>query len=351
MSARTSDLQEGREMIETIAGWLSHDVALWGGLSSPLLSWIGAGALIVFSWWQAMRLYTDVRAAQALCTDIDESLAPLMKERLVTHRDPLALHHHTFRSKPLDQNNSRDSADLAILDRLMDLDSAMSQAWAQYRKTLVLEEVAWFQEPRIFSTRHAEEVFTFDRLFARRIHYAWYSHVPSFVTGMSLLLTFVALLMGLSHLHADAQGIQGLQGLINGLAGKFLTSIVGLLCANIFSLVEKRVSVALVTAHQELVDSLEGLFPRKMLEQWFEEQNGSAGTMREKERGVGRPDLEVSIHNLGLMIHDLTMAVKAQTVVLEVGTDVRDGALKFVTPVSDDRHGRFAAIPGLSGRQ
>jgi hypothetical protein len=311
---------------------------------------MGAGALIVFAWWQAMRLYADVRAARALCTDIDDSLVPLLQARRTTHRDPLTPQHHTFRSKPVLQNNSRDADDLGRLDRLMDLDPAMAQAWAQYRKTLVLEQVAWFQEPRIFSTRHAEDFFTFDRLFARRIHYAWYSHVPSFVTGISLLLTFVALLMGLSHLHADAQGIQGLQGLINGLAGKFLTSIVGLLCANIFSLVEKHVSIRLVTAHHELVNSLEGLFPRKMLEQWLEEQNGSAGTMNVREGSGGRPDLEASIHNLGLMIQDLARAVKEQTVALEVGSDAGDGALTFATPVSHGRHGGFAAIHSLSDR-
>ena len=338
-------------MIETLAEWLSHDVALWGGFYSPLLSWIGAGALMVFALWQGMRLCADVRAARALCTDIDASLAHLLDERRVTYRDPLAPRHQTFRSTPLEHTNSRDSEDLGILDRLMDLDPAISQAWAQYRKTLVLEKVAWFQEPRIFSTRHTEEFFTFDRLFARRIHQAWYSHVPSFVTGMSLLLTFVALLMGLSHLHADAQGIQGLQGLINGLAGKFLTSIVGLLCANIFSLVEKRVSVPLATAHQELLDGLEGLFPRKMLEQWLEEQHGLPGTLKEKERSAGRPDLDVSITNLGLMIQDLTMAVKRQTLALQIGSDTGEGALKFVTPASHGEHDRFAAMPGLPRRQ
>jgi hypothetical protein len=337
-------------MIETIAEWLSRDVALWGGLYSPLLSWIGAGALILFAWWQAARLYADVRAARTLCADIDGSLAQLLKERRVTHQDPLAPRHHTFRSKPLEHNNSRDCDDLGILDRLMDLDPAMSQAWAHYRKTLVLEEVAWFQEPRIFSTRHAEECFTFDRLFARRVHYAWYSHVPSFLTGISLLLTFVALLMGLSHLHADAQGIQGLQGLINGLAGKFLTSIVGLLCANIFSLIEKRASVRLVTAHQELIDSLEGLFPRKMMEQWPEEQNGSAAIMKDKEGNVGRPDLDTAIHHLGLMIQDLTMAVKTQTLALEMGSNAGDGAAKFVAPVGHGQHGRFETIRGRSGQ-
>ena len=339
-------------MVDPITEWLSHDVALWGGLYSPLLSWIGAGALIIFVVWQAMRLYAGVRAAQALCTDIEDVLARLLKERQATHRDPLARHHYASRSNPPEQkNNSRDSDDLGVLDRLMDLDPAMSHAWAQYRKTLVLEEVAWFQEPRIFSTRHAEEFFTFERLFARRIHYAWYSHVPSFVTGISLLLTFVALLMGLSHLHADAQGIQGLQGLINGLAGKFLTSIVGLICANLFSLVEKRVSFRLITAHQALVDSLEGLFPRKMLEQWLEQQSGLSGAMKGKDRSAGRPDLEASIHNLGLIIQDLAMAVKTQTLALEMGTDGGGGALRFVTPVSHVEQGRFREIPGIPSRQ
>ncbi|MDQ6732512.1 MAG: hypothetical protein M3Z35_00105 [Nitrospirota bacterium] len=311
-------------MIETIAGWLSRDVALWGELYSPMLSWIGAAALIVFVVWQAIRLWVDVRAARTVCLDIGVPLAQLQEERRATHQDPLVPNHHTLRSRARQQTNIRDLDDVRMLDRLMELDPAVSQAWAQYRKTLVLEDVAWFQEPRIFSTRHAEESFTFERLFARRVHQAWYSHVPSFVTGVSLLLTFVALLMGLSHLHADAEGIQGLQGLINGLAGKFLTSIVGLMCANIFSLVEKQVLFKLAAAHQELVDAIECLFPRKMLEQWLE-QNGSHGAMKNKDEIAGYPDVGVSIHNVGLLIQDLTNAVKRQTLVLEMGSNENHG--------------------------
>jgi hypothetical protein len=311
-------------MIETIAGWLSRDVALWGELYSPMLSWIGAAALIIFVVWQTIRLWADVGAARAVCLDIGAPLVQLQEARGVTHQDPLVPHRHTLRSRVPQQANIRDVDDVRMLDRLMDLDPAVSQAWAQYRKTLVLEEVAWFQEPRIFSTRHAEESFTFERLFACRVHQAWYGHVPSFITGVSLLLTFVALLMGLSHLHADAQGIQGLQGLINGLAGKFLTSIVGLMCANIFSLVEKQLLFKLVAVHQELVDAVECLFPRKMLEQWLE-QNGSHETMENKDRIAGRADGNVSSHNMGLLIQDLTNAVKRQTLVLEMGANEDHG--------------------------
>ena len=306
-------------MIETIAEWLSRDVALWGGLYSPLLSWIGAGALILFTTWQAVRLSVNVQAARTVCLDIGAPLADLREERRTTQRDPLAPRHYAVRSSPLEQTNIRDLDDVGMLDRLMTLDPAVAEAWTQYRKTLVLEEVAWFQEPRIFSTRHAEECFTFERLFARRVDQAWYSHVPSFVTGISLLLTFVALLMGLSHLHADAQGIQGLQGLINGLAGKFLTSIVGLLCANLFALLEKRVLFTLVDAHQRFVAAIECLFPRKMLEQWLE-QNGSSWAMKDKDRIVGRPDVEASIHHVGLLIQDLTNALKRQVLALEMGS-------------------------------
>ena len=311
-------------MIETIAGWLSRDVALWGELYSPMLSWIGAAALIIFVVWQTIRLWADVGAARAVCLDIGAPLVQLQEARGVTHQDPLVPHRHTLRSRVPQQANIRDVDDVRMLDHLMDLDPAVSQAWAQYRKTLVLEEVAWFQEPRIFSTRHAEESFTFERLFACRVHQAWYGHVPSFITGVSLLLTFVALLMGLSHLHADAQGIQGLQGLINGLAGKFLTSIVGLMCANIFSLVEKQLLFKLVAVHQELVDAVECLFPRKMLEQWLE-QNGSHETMENKDRIAGCADGNVSSHNMGLLIQDLTNAVKRQTLVLEMGANEDHG--------------------------
>jgi hypothetical protein len=329
-------------MIETIAEWLSRDVALWGGLYSPLLSWIGAGALIIFTAWQTIRLCAEVRAARAVCLDIEAPLAQLREERRVTHRDPLAPHRHPFRSNPLQQTNVRDLDDLRILDGLMDCDPAVLQAWAQYRKTLVLEEVAWFQEPRIFSTRPAEECFTFERLFARRVHQAWYSHVPSFVTGVSLLLTFVALLMGLSHLHADAQGIQGLQGLINGLAGKFLTSIVGLSCANLFSLVEKQVLFKLIAAHQELVEAIECLFPRKMLEQWLE-QTGSQGTMKDKAKIAGGADGDAPLHHVGLLIQDLTNAVKRQTLVLEMKTNENYGVGRALMAVGDgDEHDRLA---------
>jgi hypothetical protein len=51
------------------------------------------------------------------------------------------------------------------------------------------------------------------------------------------------------------------------------------------------------------------------------------------------------------MIQDLAMAMKTQTLALQIASDAGDGALKHVPPVSHDRRGPFAAIHGHSGRQ
>ena len=91
-----------------------------------------------------------------------------------------------------------------------------------------------------------------------------------------MLLTFLAILIGLSKLHADGSHIVGIQGLINGLAGKFLTSIVGLICANLFVLIEKSALHRLATTQQQFVTMVDELFPRKTMEQMLE--NFTPGT-------------------------------------------------------------------------
>ena len=87
-----------------------------------------------------------------------------------------------------------DCDDLNTLETAMQKEPMFRQPWVQFRKTLILEHVPWFVEPRIFSTRRAEEVFTQDTLLSHRVNLAFYSQLPSLVTGIGLLLTFLALL-------------------------------------------------------------------------------------------------------------------------------------------------------------
>jgi hypothetical protein len=175
----------------------------------------------------------------------------------------------------------------AGFDRLRELDQAMREVgalrrpWMQYRKTVLVEHVPWFKEPRIFSTRRAEEFFTPEAVLAGRIDLGFVAQVPSLITGLGLLLTFVAICIGLGRLHADGQTIGGIAGLINGLAGKFLTSIVGLVCSNAFVLLERPVVRLLMDRHAEFLALLDASFPRRTAEDLLDELRRGEGQGRE----------------------------------------------------------------------
>jgi hypothetical protein len=175
----------------------------------------------------------------------------------------------------------------------MNKEPLFREPWGQYRMTLILEHVPWFLEPRLFSTRRAEDVLTQEVLMANRVNLPFYSQFPSLVTGMGLLLTFLALFVGLGKLHADGGEIVGIQGLINGLAGKFLTSIVGLMVANLFIFIEKPMVSRLMHAHHTFLGLIDQLFPRKTMEQILEQltsiNQGDRATSGEvlREQGGG----------------------------------------------------------------
>jgi hypothetical protein len=168
-------------------------------------------------------------------------------------------------------------------------------------------------EPRIFSTRRAEDIFTQDTLLSHRVNLAFYSQLPSLVTGIGLLLTFLALFIGLSRLHADGHEIVGIQGLINGLAGKFLTSIVGLIAANLFTLIEKPTVFRLMNAHHAFLGLIDKLFPPKTMEQMLEQltpmhsgRQASGGEIRERLGGMGTDSLAAPIAELTSAVRSLT---------------------------------------------
>jgi len=202
-------------------------------------------------------------------------LVALAQERGDVERDRFT--HHPDRGVGARANRGAnptmrsDCHDLQVLDEEMKNESLFRDPWAQYRRTLVLEQVPWFMEPRLFSTRRAEEVLTQEVLMANRINLPFYQQFPSLVTGIGLLLTFLALFVGLGKLHAEGSEIVGIQGLINGLAGKFLTSIVGLMVANLFTFIEKPMVSRLIQAHHTFLELIDQLFPRKTMEQMLEQ--------------------------------------------------------------------------------
>jgi hypothetical protein len=96
-----------------------------------------------------------------------------------------------------------------------------------------------------FITRQANESLSEDDVISALYHSSFYQVVPSILTALGLLATFIAILVALNGVTYDPQDathpITGIDKLINGLAGKFLSSIVALILSVIFIFFEKKV--------------------------------------------------------------------------------------------------------------
>ena len=307
--------------ISSLWEFLSRDAAFFGGPQSPMLSWIGSFGIVLFFLWHVMRLVREASCAQRPFDRVRSMLTTLANDRGSLDRERFTSRALVGLTPPTGQPTSSparvDCDDLNTVEMAIQKEPMFLQPWAQFRKTLILEHVPWFVEPRIFSTRRAEDIFTQDALLSHRVNLAFYSQLPSLVTGIGLLLTFLALFIGLSKLHADGHEIVGIQGLINGLAGKFLTSIVGLIAANLFTIIEKPTIFRLMNAHHSFLGLIDKLFPIKTMEQMLEQltpmhnvqgggRQASGGELKERIVGMGTDSLAAPIAELTTAVRSLT---------------------------------------------
>lgn len=248
-------------------GWrfLTQDVALAGGFQSPMLSWLGAAGILGICLWHSLILIRGVLLLRRAFARIRTGVALLAEARLQNSQERIVI--PSLAKRPAPAEERRDLDDLQQLDRLMRAEPVLAGEWLSYRKTLAIEQASWFTEPRVYAQRAAAEVFSFNSVCTNHLNVHFYQQLPSFMTGIGLMFTFLAILIGLSKLHATGSQIDGMQGLINGLAGKFVTSIVGLACSNAFMLLEKSLWYRLARHHRLAVALLDEMFPQKVLDQ------------------------------------------------------------------------------------
>ena len=298
---------------------LSQDLTFIGGIQSPMMSWIGAAGILALCLWQSVRLLQGRFILRRILSRVHSSVSPLILARQQAAKGWLVLPTlATKRMSPKETPETRhDLDDLQVLDRVLRAEPALAKEWLSYRKTLAVEQAAWFLEPTVHSQRSATEYFSFDVLCAGQLNVRFYRQLPSFLTGMGLLFTFIAILIGLSKLHANGPQIEGIQGLINGLSGKFVTSIVGLACANAFTLLENSVWHSLEGQHRTCIALLDELFPQKAVDhhsQPSQLRNGSPDLSITPHRNDGTMPLgEVIQQRLSPMVAAVTSVTQALT--------------------------------------
>ena len=116
-----------------------------------------------------------------------------------------------------------------------------------------------------FITERPRNILSYDGTVGRHLHTAFFASFPGILTGSGLTLTFVAILLALHNVHyneANAENpVTGIKDLINGLSGKFLSSIVALLLSILFTLFEKRVVRRLKSKYEQLITALSNSIP------------------------------------------------------------------------------------------
>ena len=99
-------------------------------------------------------------------------------------------------------------------------------------------------------------------VLASRINRSFFTAVPGLVTGIGLLVTFLAILFALAGLSMKGEQIEGMPRLLEGLSGKFVSSVAALFAASIFLPLERVLLHRLERSRQGLVDALDDLMPR-----------------------------------------------------------------------------------------
>lgn len=94
--------------------------------------------------------------------------------------------------------------------------------------------------------------------------------LPSWLTAIGLLTTFLAILLGLQNVRVLSNlEVQGIGGLVNGLSGKFFSSIVALGCAITVTIFHYVHSERVNAAWTQMIQSLQALLPSISVERAF----------------------------------------------------------------------------------
>lgn len=217
---------------------------IWG-LDAPKFAWIAAAFLLVIPLCVLIFLWAKVRRESRVLLG---AAARVDRLRSRTPADP------------------RRGLSAAVYNELSEIFSklpSLSPAWNGYA-SLVVARRATMGEDQFWASESAECAFTDSAVLETRLNRGFYSSLPGIVTGTGLLFTFLAILVALLDVRINPQTnqIEGLSLLIEGLSGKFVSSIAALFSATIFLLAEKPLAHRLSTARLRLITTMDALVPR-----------------------------------------------------------------------------------------
>jgi hypothetical protein len=215
-----------------------------GGLDAPKFAWIAAAGLLLLPICVLIRLYWKVRRESKI---LSEAAGKVDRLRSRTPVDPR-------RGLPNGTYNE--------LVEIFGKSPSLTHAWNGYSSLIVARRAGSGQD-EFWASESADCTFTDSAVLESRLNRGFYNSLPSIVTGTGLLFTFLAILVALVDVRiTQTNQIEGLPLLIEGLSGKFVSSIAALLSATIFLLAEKPLAHRLSKTRLQLISSIDALVPR-----------------------------------------------------------------------------------------
>ncbi|OPX96538.1 MAG: Chromosome partition protein Smc [Syntrophorhabdus sp. PtaB.Bin006] len=188
------------------------------GLGAPVFSWLVSAGLIVYCVWVFLRQLRESRIRQYILSAADRRLTVLQ----------------TGRSATQDRRNGISGSFLGEIQKVFSDLPALGTAWQVVSSSIISR-----------TDRNGEECFwvaddigeVFDESAATGNQ--GYRNATAIITGVGLLATFLAILIALLDVRLANNRVQGLDLLIQGLSGKFLSSVVAIACATALVFFEK----------------------------------------------------------------------------------------------------------------
>ncbi len=213
----------------------------------PELVLFGCGILVVAFVGTLIWLYFQGRRVESQIRALTDAVKAGGSNTEVQRRDGIPL-------ASLDELRSR-------CDRLDDLPRGWWQAVHSH-----IEQYASPQDVEgWYLTEKPRQILPFEVVVGKNFHSAIFSAIPGLLTGSGLTLTFVAILWALYGVRMDeanaANPVTGMPDLINGLSGKFLSSIVALVLSIVFTLCEKSAARGLRTRYEQLLAAIGQALP------------------------------------------------------------------------------------------
>ena len=216
-------------------------------LAIPQIVLYGCVALIIAAAWALASLVLQKRRASSQTKSLADALRSVQKPGELQLRQGLSL---------------ASIEDLRA--RCERLDQAPREWWStidahieQYTSPQELE--GWFLSER------PRNLLPYEIVIGKYFNSGLFGSIAGLLTAAGLTLTFIAILFALYGVHYDksnaADPITGIDVLINGLSGKFVSSIVALLLSIFFTLIERRALRTLRARYEHLLSAISEFIP------------------------------------------------------------------------------------------